>query len=330
MGGRQRGGLCPAPPALPGCSAEQRGGGAALLGAQVEISPSVAGTAAEERPVRAARSRLAVSRRSLPAVMSNYIHVPPGSPEVPKLDITVSEREGPGYRQGALQLLRRLRPHWRPEEVTLQVRPGPGSALRGGCGSASAGREGKSGQGRGRAGGHCAGELPPCFLALPPSPALAAAPCAEPHLLGGPAAGRGGAAASPAPRCFLPTARFPPPPPPTASPRQRRGELESRGRGKEGEVFLSVTLAVSLWLGRAFKAAAEQRTGRAGGGHSAGLGRSCGRWSPCRVSAVIETIIHVCLVFLAGLGWAGRVGTAPVTPLLAAPASSIAARSGVS
>ncbi|KAL2309717.1 hypothetical protein Nmel_005937 [Mimus melanotis] len=53
--------------------------------------------------------------------MSNYIHVPPGSPEVPKLDITVSEREGPGYRQGALQLLRRLRPHWRPEEVTLQL-----------------------------------------------------------------------------------------------------------------------------------------------------------------------------------------------------------------
>ncbi|OXB74535.1 UNVERIFIED_CONTAM: hypothetical protein H355_011498 [Colinus virginianus] len=53
--------------------------------------------------------------------MSNYIHVPPGSPEVPKLDITVSEREGPGCRQGALQLLRRLRPHWRPEEVTLQL-----------------------------------------------------------------------------------------------------------------------------------------------------------------------------------------------------------------
>lgn len=60
--------------------------------------------------------------------MSNYIHVPPGSPEVPKLDITVSEREGPGYRQGALQLLRRLRPHWRPEEVTLQVRGEAGRA----------------------------------------------------------------------------------------------------------------------------------------------------------------------------------------------------------
>ncbi|NWU95508.1 EKI1 kinase, partial [Upupa epops] len=53
--------------------------------------------------------------------MSNYIHVPPGSPEVPKLDITVSERDGPGCRHGALQLLRRLRPHWRPEEVTLQL-----------------------------------------------------------------------------------------------------------------------------------------------------------------------------------------------------------------
>lgn len=112
--------------------------------------------------------------------MSNYIHVPPGSPEVPKLDITVSEREGPGYRQGALQLLRRLRPHWRPEEVTLQVRgrPGaprglaPGSPV-GGCGSTSSGREGGKEGGKGarkeggRAGGHCAGELPPGFLPLP-------------------------------------------------------------------------------------------------------------------------------------------------------------------
>lgn len=86
--------------------------------------------------------------------MANYIHVPPGSPEVPKLDITVSEREGPGYRQGALELLRRLRPHWRPEKVTLQV--GEGRARRGACtqslvGDAAARAwEGRTGRGEGR------------------------------------------------------------------------------------------------------------------------------------------------------------------------------------
>ncbi|XP_015680599.1 ethanolamine kinase 1, partial [Protobothrops mucrosquamatus] len=58
--------------------------------------------------------------------MANYIHVPPGSPEVPKLDIFVSERDPsgggkPGYRRGALELLRRLRPDWKPEEVTLKM-----------------------------------------------------------------------------------------------------------------------------------------------------------------------------------------------------------------
>ncbi|XP_060632551.2 ethanolamine kinase 1 [Anolis sagrei] len=62
--------------------------------------------------------------------MANYIHVPPGSPEVPKLDLAVKESEpsgggegggGGGYRYGALQLLRRLRPDWKPEEVTLKV-----------------------------------------------------------------------------------------------------------------------------------------------------------------------------------------------------------------
>ncbi|KAM9173124.1 LOW QUALITY PROTEIN: ethanolamine kinase 1 [Pangshura tecta] len=53
--------------------------------------------------------------------MANYIHVPPGSPEVPKLDIALSDVDGPGCRDGALQLLRRLRPHWSPEEVTLQL-----------------------------------------------------------------------------------------------------------------------------------------------------------------------------------------------------------------
>ncbi|KAL7982204.1 hypothetical protein Chor_009802 [Crotalus horridus] len=58
--------------------------------------------------------------------MANYIHVPSGSPEVPKLDIFVSERDPsgggkPGYRRGALELLRRLRPDWKPEEVTLKI-----------------------------------------------------------------------------------------------------------------------------------------------------------------------------------------------------------------
>uniref|UniRef100_A0A8D0LCS4 ethanolamine kinase n=1 Tax=Sphenodon punctatus TaxID=8508 RepID=A0A8D0LCS4_SPHPU len=53
--------------------------------------------------------------------MANYIHVPPGSPEVPKLDITVREQKGPGYRQGALELLGRLRPQWSPGEVTLKM-----------------------------------------------------------------------------------------------------------------------------------------------------------------------------------------------------------------
>uniref|UniRef100_A0ACB8FM73 Uncharacterized protein n=1 Tax=Sphaerodactylus townsendi TaxID=933632 RepID=A0ACB8FM73_9SAUR len=58
--------------------------------------------------------------------MANYIHVPPGSPEVPKLDIVVSERDpsggggGAGYRRGALELLSRLRPDWKPDDVTLK------------------------------------------------------------------------------------------------------------------------------------------------------------------------------------------------------------------
>lgn len=164
-----------------------RGRWSRFIGAQVEISPSVAGTAAEERPVAATRSRPPVSRRLLPAVMSNYIHVPPGSPEVPKLDITVSEREGPGCRQGALQLLRRLRPHWRPEEVTLQVRRGPRPARRGGCGGPVR-REGGEGQARQGEGGRplCGGAA--ALFPRPPSllpPLSAAAPCAEPHLLGG-------------------------------------------------------------------------------------------------------------------------------------------------
>ncbi|CAO2607139.1 Ethanolamine kinase 1 [Lemmus lemmus] len=53
--------------------------------------------------------------------MANYIHVPPGSPEVPKLDVTVQDQEEQRCRDGALSLLRHLRPHWDPREVTLQL-----------------------------------------------------------------------------------------------------------------------------------------------------------------------------------------------------------------
>lgn len=57
--------------------------------------------------------------------MANYIHVPPGSPEVPKLDVTVQDQEEQRCREGALRLLQHLRPHWDPQEVTLQVTPTP-------------------------------------------------------------------------------------------------------------------------------------------------------------------------------------------------------------
>ncbi|KAG8438548.1 hypothetical protein GDO86_004929 [Hymenochirus boettgeri] len=50
--------------------------------------------------------------------MANYIHLPPGSPEVPKLNMSVLEA---GYRDGALRLLSEIRPAWKPEEVTTQV-----------------------------------------------------------------------------------------------------------------------------------------------------------------------------------------------------------------
>uniref|UniRef100_A0A8C5MZI9 ethanolamine kinase n=1 Tax=Leptobrachium leishanense TaxID=445787 RepID=A0A8C5MZI9_9ANUR len=50
--------------------------------------------------------------------MANYIHVPCGSPEVPRLELTVLES---GYREGAMNLLKELRPHWKPEEITTQV-----------------------------------------------------------------------------------------------------------------------------------------------------------------------------------------------------------------
>ncbi|XP_053575084.1 ethanolamine kinase 1 isoform X2 [Bombina bombina] len=50
--------------------------------------------------------------------MANYIHVPPGSPDVPKLDLTVLET---GYREGAMRLLQEIRPEWKAEEVTTKV-----------------------------------------------------------------------------------------------------------------------------------------------------------------------------------------------------------------
>nr|KAF6452283.1 hypothetical protein HJG59_004661 [Molossus molossus] len=53
--------------------------------------------------------------------MANYIHVPSGSPEVPKLDVTVQDQEEQRCREGALSLLQHLRPHWDPQEVTLQL-----------------------------------------------------------------------------------------------------------------------------------------------------------------------------------------------------------------
>lgn len=61
--------------------------------------------------------------------MANYIHVPPGSPEVPKLDVTVQDQEEKRCREGALSLLQHLRPHWDPREVTLQVTPPTPSCL---------------------------------------------------------------------------------------------------------------------------------------------------------------------------------------------------------
>ncbi|EPQ20579.1 Ethanolamine kinase 1 [Myotis brandtii] len=61
--------------------------------------------------------------------MANYIHVPSGSPEVPKLDVTVQDQEEQRCREGALSLLQHLRPHWDPQEVTLQVTPTPQPSL---------------------------------------------------------------------------------------------------------------------------------------------------------------------------------------------------------
>lgn len=50
--------------------------------------------------------------------MANYIHVPDGAPVVPKLDVTVDETD---YRPAALQLIKALRPLWKPTEVEMKV-----------------------------------------------------------------------------------------------------------------------------------------------------------------------------------------------------------------
>lgn len=50
--------------------------------------------------------------------MANYIHVPESAPVVPKLDVTVDEHD---YRPAALQLIKALRPHWKPTEVKMKV-----------------------------------------------------------------------------------------------------------------------------------------------------------------------------------------------------------------
>ncbi|CAL1568633.1 unnamed protein product [Knipowitschia caucasica] len=49
--------------------------------------------------------------------MAQYIHVPDQAPAVPKIDITVDEKD---YRSGALRLIQELRPNWKPSEVKIK------------------------------------------------------------------------------------------------------------------------------------------------------------------------------------------------------------------
>uniref|UniRef100_A0A4W4FE84 ethanolamine kinase n=1 Tax=Electrophorus electricus TaxID=8005 RepID=A0A4W4FE84_ELEEL len=49
--------------------------------------------------------------------MANYIHVPEGAPVVPKLNVTVDEHD---HRPGALQLIKEIRPNWKPTEVEMK------------------------------------------------------------------------------------------------------------------------------------------------------------------------------------------------------------------
>lgn len=51
--------------------------------------------------------------------MANYIHVPEEAPAVPKIDVTLDERD---FRSGALRLIKELRPNWKPSEVKIKVR----------------------------------------------------------------------------------------------------------------------------------------------------------------------------------------------------------------
>lgn len=50
--------------------------------------------------------------------MANYIHVPDDAPVVPKFNVTVDEHD---YTSGALQLIKELRPNWKPSEVKMKV-----------------------------------------------------------------------------------------------------------------------------------------------------------------------------------------------------------------
>uniref|UniRef100_A0A1A7Z5W2 ethanolamine kinase n=1 Tax=Iconisemion striatum TaxID=60296 RepID=A0A1A7Z5W2_9TELE len=49
--------------------------------------------------------------------MANFIHVPDEAPLVPKIDVTVDEND---YRSGALQLMKDLRPSWKPSEIKMK------------------------------------------------------------------------------------------------------------------------------------------------------------------------------------------------------------------
>ncbi|XP_041113370.1 ethanolamine kinase 1-like [Polyodon spathula] len=50
--------------------------------------------------------------------MANYIHVPACAPAVPKLDITVDDKD---ISAGAMKLIKELRPNWDPSEVKMKL-----------------------------------------------------------------------------------------------------------------------------------------------------------------------------------------------------------------
>ncbi|KAJ8411143.1 hypothetical protein AAFF_G00171490 [Aldrovandia affinis] len=49
--------------------------------------------------------------------MANYIQLPEAAPAVPKYNVTIDERD---LRAGALNLIKELRPHWKPAEVKVK------------------------------------------------------------------------------------------------------------------------------------------------------------------------------------------------------------------